>query len=65
MEKQKIIEFLKNSGMYPKFNADEDFERYIEVLEESEDLDTLISWIENNTAPENFPVILNMLMETK
>lgn len=65
MEKEKIIEFLRNSDMYPKFNTDEDFERYIGVLEESEDLDTLIGWIENDNAPENFPVVLNMLMETK
>lgn len=65
MEKEKIIEFLRNSGMYPKFNTDEDFEQYISVLKESEDLDTLIGWIENDNAPENFPVVLNMLMETK
>lgn len=65
MEKEKIIEFLRNSSMYPKFNTDEDFEQYISVLKESEDLDTLIGWIENDNAPENFPVVLNMLMETK
>lgn len=65
MEKEKIIEFLRNSGMYPEFNTDEDFEQYISVLKESEDLDTLIGWIENDNAPENFPVVLNMLMETK